>query len=207
MNIQFSDLQTLIAGQRCADSPLYTVGVRGALEKPYTHPDGLYDSVIFVVDQPAQTFTAWLASLDPSLPLIQSPINPAGAAQLVPGVHLFERGIHKENPDWPCLIQAEDFTVYRLNTDGTVKGQESGDFGIHMHSGGEGECTGRFSAGCQIYHNGDGYMQDPTRARFVAATNGAIIAHGISVLPYRLLLASDAPLDYDSVTFENPITP
>jgi hypothetical protein len=207
MSIKFSDLQNLITGQRCADSPLYLIGVRGALENGYQKPDGLYDSVIFVVDQKAGTFTAWLASTDPSQPLIANPINPDGAAQLVTGVHLFERGIHKENAAWPCLIQAEDFTVYRLDTNGNVKGQESGDFGIHMHSGGEGEGTGRFSAGCQIYHNGDGYMCDPTRHNFVLATNGKMITYGISTVPYRLVDAADAPLDYDSLTFANPIMP
>lgn len=205
--IQFADLQKLWGARRGCDSPIRLIGVRGALEAGYVKPDGLYDAVIFVLDAKAGAFTSWLASVDPSLPLIQHPINPAGAAQLVPGVHLFARGIHKENPDWPCLVQAEDFTVYRLAADGSVKGHESGDFGIHLHSGGEGEGTGRFSAGCQIIHNGDGYFQDPTWSAFIQPLYAAMKAGGINEVPYLLIDEADAKLDMGDIVFSNPYVP
>jgi hypothetical protein len=204
--IQFSDLQGLIRGQRGQAYELYEIAVRGALTTGYVNPDGLYDSVFFVVDQSKETFSTWLGSTDPSSALIANPINPAGAAQLQEGVWLFQRGIHKENPAWPCLIQAEDFVVNRLDINGNVKGTEKGDFGIHQHSGGEGQSTNRFSAGCLIYHNGFGYMCDPTRNAFVQATNGRMIAIDQGILPVQLMRGSDTGLDFSGITFANPIT-
>lgn len=205
--IQLDDLQKVWGTQRCCDSPLKLIGVRGALDAGFVNREDIYDDVIFAVNAKTGTFTAWLASVDPSTPLIQNPINPAGAAQLVPGVHLFRKGIHKENPKWPCLVQAEDFTVYRLAADGEVKGQESGDFGIHLHSGGMGEGTGRFSAGCQIIHNGDGYFQDPTWSAFIQPLYAAMQAGGIREVPYLLVDASEAKLDVGTVVFSNPYVP
>ena len=201
-----ADFKPLWSGQRAADSPLKLVGVRGALEIGHPNRVDIYDDLIFVVDENAGTVTAWLASVDPSLPLILNPINPDGCAQLVDGVHLFGRGIHKGNTAWPCLIQAEDFTIDRLDTNGNVKGQESGDFGIHLHSGGTGTDTKRFSAGCQIIHNGDGYFQDPTWSGFIQTIYAAMKAAGIAVVPYLLMDAADFTLPIPD-TVSNPVTP
>ena len=60
-----------------------------------------------------------------------------------------------------CLGQAENVHINRLNPDGTIKeARVCGDFGICIHSGGEGMQTDRFSAGCQIIQNPDGYFQE-----------------------------------------------
>jgi len=201
-----SDFASLWEGKPHSDSPLKMVAVRGGLENGKPNSDAVYDDVIFVIDEHAVTVTTWLASVDPSLYLIANPVNLDGAAQLAPGIHLFARGVHKGNPAWPCLVQAQDFTVFRLDKEGNVKGQQVGDFGIHLHSGGTGLNTKHFSAGCQIIHNADGYFQDPTWSRFIQPIYDAMKAAGISTVPYMLLDAADFHLPVPT-SFENPITP
>ncbi|XHR29599.1 MAG: hypothetical protein ACFUZC_03385 [Chthoniobacteraceae bacterium] len=201
------DFTPLWSAQRGADSPLKLLGVRGALQpsgKP--NSDAVYDDLIFVIDETANRVTAWLASVDPSLPLIQHPINPAGCAQLAPGVHFFARGIHKGNSAWPCLVQAEAFTVYRLAKDGSINGKETGDFGIHLHSGGAGSSTKNFSAGCQIIHNVDGYFRNPTWGNFIQPIFTAMKAAGVASIPYLLLNASTFNLSLPT-KLENPVVP
>jgi len=202
-----SDFASLWEGNRGAESPLKMVAVRGALEDGKPNSNAIYDDLIFVINEHAGTVSTWLASVDPSEALIVNPINPAGAAKLVPGVHLFARGVHKGNPAWPCLVQAEDFTVYRLDAHGNIRGQESGDFGIHLHSGGTGEDTKHFSAGCQIIHNADGYFQDPTWGHFIHAIYGVMKSAGISTVPYLLVNAADFNLPIPKDGYANPIVP
>ena len=63
---------------------------------------------------------------------------------------------------------------------------QCGQFGICIHSGGEGMDTGRFSAGCQIVQNPDGYFQDPTWSKFWDPIHDAMKAHGLQTVPYVL---------------------
>jgi len=202
-----SDFTPLWTGQRGCSSPLKMVAVRGALEHGNPNLVTVYDDLIFVLDERSGTVTTLLASVDPSAALIQEPINPDGAAQLAPGVWFFAKGIHKENPAWPCLVQAEDFTVFRLAKDGSVRTRQIGDFGIHFHSGGTGSSTKRFSAGCQIPHNGDGYFQDPTWGKIIHPIYAAMDAYGIRTLPYMLIDAKDFHLPIPTTGYLNPIVP
>jgi hypothetical protein len=184
------DLAKVWAGLRGEKSPIRLVGIRGAYE-PGNSPNKLavYDDVILVeIDGHV---TQWDASVDPSWALVVHPINPDGAAQLRPGVHLFEK--HLMHGKSPCLGQAEDVHVNRLNPDGTVDHVASGQFGICIHSGGDGMNTGRFSAGCQIIRNEDGYFGNPTWNNFWVPIRDGMTKHKLNVVPYRLLDRADLP--------------
>lgn len=180
---------SLWTGQRGEDSPVRLAGIRGACEGSSSNKFAVYDDLILVeIDG---DLVGWAASVDPSWSLVLHPINPDGAAQLRPGVHLFER--HLLHGKYPCLGQAEDVHVNRLKEDGSVDHVVSGQFGICIHSGGEGLDTRRFSAGCQIIRNDDGYFQNPTWSNFWTPINDAMNRHKLSVVPYRLLDSSELP--------------
>lgn len=172
------------------------LGIRGALEaKGAENRETVYDDLI--IRDIDGVLTTWIASVDPGWSLIVNPINDDGAAQLCEGTWEFALGIHKGNPAWPCLIQAKNFNVWRLHTDGSKKTDSSGkpaiftgDFGIHMHSGGAGEETKNFSAGCQIIRNDDGYFKNPTWENFFQPIKTYCKANNQSIIPYVLIADS-----------------
>ena len=228
MIISSDNLTALWADQKGSDLPFRILAIRAALEAPgAANRETVYDDLMILHDSREGTFTVWLASVDPSWPLIENPINPDGAAQLMPGVWMFERGIHKENPAHPCLVQTEDFKVWRLYTDGTIitrvanGGIDTGDFGIHLHSGGPGQILGNgvagmplastcnFSAGCQIVHNGDGYFCDPTWGKFIQPVYAKMAQYGQTQVPYWLSDNTFAPtgLEFTGLVLQNPVIP
>jgi len=171
-------------GKRGADSPVRLMGFRGGLE-PAGSPNatGTYDDLIAVIIDGQVSF--WRASVDPSTALIRQPINSDGAAQLCEGIHLFGRV--KMHGKYPCFGQAEAVHVNRLDARGNVQCVQFGWYGIDIHSGGGGDDTQRFSAGCQIVGNRDGYFGDPTWSRFYGPIDAALARHGITTFPYMLL--------------------
>jgi len=185
MNI---NLPKLWAGQRGETSPIRLTGVRGWNDPAGQNQFARYDDVIIVeiagqgTSCPASSW--WPASTDPSWALVVHPINADGAAQLLPGNHLFER--HLMHGKYLCLGQAEDVHVNRLDSNGNVLDVQCGQFGICIHSGGDGMDTRRFSAGCQIIQNPDGYFGEPTWDKFWGPIDGAMKAHGVSTVPYCL---------------------
>ena len=198
------DLDTLNAfwtGQRGPASPVRLMGFRGGLE-PAGSPNafGFYDDLIVVLIDGAQP-TFWKASVDPAPALVRNPVNSDGAAQLCLGVHFM--GIHflHDRQDRPCLGQAEAVHVNRLRADGSIAGVQFGDFGICIHSGGAPDDTQRFSAGCQIVHNPDGYFGQSTWGRFLNPITSAMRWHGLTRVPYMLTAAPNlsAPQHLENV--------
>lgn len=183
MEMTYDLLDAMWIGNRGSTSPVRLMGFRGGLE-PADSPNatGIYDDLIAVLIEGSVTF--WKASVDPSTALIKNPINPDGAAQLCPGIHLFTR--HLMHGKYLVLGQSEDVHVNRLRPDGTVREVQFGDFGICIHSGGSADDTQRFSAGCQIIHNPDGYFGQPTWDRFFLTISQAMAAHQIASVPYML---------------------
>lgn len=165
------------------------IAVRGFLEgSSKENREDIYDDLIVRII--GDEITQWRAAVDPSAYLIKHPINIDGAAQLKEGLWHFALGIHKGNPNWPCFIQAEDFVVHRLDGNGNVKHDDVGDFGIHEHSGGASDDTGRFSAGCQIIQNPDGYW-GAEWFKFFLPQKEAMLEAGQKTLPYLLMDAED----------------
>ncbi len=170
-------------GQRRADSFVRLMGFRGGLE-PAGSPNAMriYDDLIVVIlgDQ----VTYWRAALDPAPALIARPVNADGAAQLCVGLHLFER--HMMHGKYPVLGQAEDVHVNRLGPDGRIRDVQFGQFGICIHSGGAPDDVRRFTAGCQIIHNPDGYFGQPTWGRFFTPIIAQMMVHHLDIIPYLL---------------------
>ncbi len=182
MNSDF--LPKLWAGQRGENSRVRLTGVRAANESSNSQNSfARYDDMIFVeIDG---VVTPWLASTDPAWALVVHPIVPEGAAQLCEGNHLFQ--LHLMHGVHLCLGQAERVHVNRLNADGTVREKRVlGDYGICIHSGGEGMQTDRFSAGCQIFQNPDGYFQDQTWSNIFDPIHRAMRTLNLATVPYVL---------------------
>lgn len=174
------------------------IAVRGWLEGTSKEDRfDIYDDAIIVLNGAAATI--FRAAVDPTTYLVRHPINTDGAAQLMIGLWKFRRGLHHGKPSLPCFIQAEDFIVNRLDAGGHVTHQETGDFGIHIHSGGDGDTTDRFSAGCQIIHNPDGYRAPDGKwgafwyQKFYYPQIATMQMHDQTVLPYLLVGAEDLP--------------
>ena len=182
------NLPKLWAGQRGETSPIRLTGVRGWNDPAGQNLFARYDDIIIVEIDQKPAGLPWPASTDPSWALVVHPINASGAAQLRPGNHLFER--HLMHGKYLCLGQAEDVHVNRLDANGNVLEVECGEFGICIHSGGDGMDTGRFSAGCQIIQNPDGYFGEPTWEKFFGPIDGAMKAHGVDTVPYILTTKS-----------------
>jgi hypothetical protein len=117
------------------NSPISLIGIRAALEpSPAENRMDVYDDIILrVIDG---SITQWVTSTDPSKALVMTPIKGQKyAAQLCKGIYLFQK--HLMHGKYPCLGQAEDVGIERLNRDGTVNHTEKGQFGICIHSGGQ----------------------------------------------------------------------
>lgn len=193
INANFSRFFSSMRSGKYSASPIKLVGIRGANAGLSGNRFSVYDDLILVsIDGHV---TQWPASVDPGWSLVVHPINPDGAAQLLPGLHLFQKHLmHAGTPrQHQCLGQAEDFHINRLYPDGTIKRVVYGDFGICIHSGGDGMDPRRFTAGCQVIQNPDGYFGEPTWSRFWGPICDGMTAHHISVVPYLLIDAKDAP--------------
>jgi hypothetical protein len=105
----------------------------------------------------------YTGTVDPGLYYTQHPENANGAAHLVPLEHpkgkpwRLKWGIHKGQ--YEALVQDEDFKVQRdKNKNGRPDAGEpvdTGQFGIHIHWGGQNWSVGKWSAGCQVMFGGD----------------------------------------------------
>lgn len=192
--------QAIFAAQapQFANAAVKQIAVRGWLEgTSKENRNDIYDDAIVVLN--GDQVGIFRAAVDPSAYLVRNPINEDGAAQLTTGLWQFRRGLHHGNPKLPCFIQAEDFLVNRLNRDGSVSHQDKGDFGIHEHSGGSPETTDRYSAGCQIIWNPDGYNDGTGEwgafwyQKFYYPQVKTMQAADQATLPYFLTNAEDLP--------------
>jgi len=132
------------------------LGIRGFyadLGHPGKNDLGIYDDLI--VRCIGDETVGYRASTDPGWYWIKHPMNPAGCAILTEATHLFTTGLH--DGKYPALVQAEDFVVWRLDTDGNKVSQGTSST-IHLHSGGPGMDVDVFSAGCQVIHSPEGYF-------------------------------------------------
>jgi len=177
-------------------APVKIVAVRAYLEGTSREDrTDIYSAAMVVINQ--GNVRIFRAAVDPSTYLIRHPINADGAAELTAGLWTFRRGLHHGNPKLPCFIQAQDFIVNRLNRDGSFSHKDTGDFGIHIHSGGSEETTDRFTAGCQVIWNPDGYRApdggwgDFYYREFYYPMIATMQAVDQATLPYLLINAED----------------
>ena len=178
----------LWSGQRGENEHVKCIGIRGELAPDHVPILGIYDDVLILLI--GNVCTEWKGSTNPGLLYINHPTNPKGCAQLIEGIHMFKPGIHDDQ--FPAFVQAEDFPVNRLNEKGQVISRETGQFGIHLHSGGPGEDVNQYSAGCQIVWSPEGYF-GATWHRFFDPASKAMQDNSQSILPYMLVDATNLP--------------
>ena len=139
------------AGRKTEDFPFtYVVAFRSyyqdSMGKPGVNDVGIFDDAIFIVTP--DHFSSWNANTDPS----RYGLRPEGGkfmARLKPGVWSFRRLKHKMNSPKGYMAFGQGsspVTVERIRHDGTIAQNESGEFGINLHRGGN---NGTSSEGCQ----------------------------------------------------------
>lgn len=123
------------------------LGIRGAKSSDYPNSiTNIYDDLI--IRYIGGDLMEFEASVDPGNHYVNHPINPSGCARLKCGLWSYQKGEHLHAH--PALVQADEVTVDRLDKSGKKLCEDSGHFGINIHSGGPEYLVGRYSAGCQI---------------------------------------------------------
>lgn len=136
--------------------PISLLGIRGyKYEKDSVNQMGIYDdAIIRYIDGQLAEFTA---SVDPGAYYINHPMNPMGCARLKAGLYSYKLGEHHSRA---ALVQADEVRVDRLDKSGEKVSEESGWFGINIHSGGVEYLVGRYSAGCQVIKTSDPWKKE-----------------------------------------------
>lgn len=109
------------------------------------------DTIIRCIDGQLVEFQA---SVDPGRYYMLHPVNPQGCARLKCGLWQYKLGEHHVHP---ALVQADEVVVDRLDKTGKKLCEDSGWFGVNLHSGGAEYLVGRYSAGCQIIKTGEAW--------------------------------------------------
>lgn len=136
---------TILQDAKLADYPVWIIGVRGYYKKtmgdPTKNDRGMYDDAIFLVSR-ERVFMACNGNTDPSR------FTP-GVATLVPGIHLYKRGLHGISRDhpYPAFRPASEDECVPVTRDGQ-KGTSRG-IAINIHKGGYNTTS---SLGCQTVH-------------------------------------------------------
>lgn len=92
----------------------------------------------------------------PGVHYTKKPMNPAGAANLIPNKQFkaWVKGMHGTRAPYDALVQARALEYYRdSNRDGSTAGErlyKTAGNGINIHHGNDGTNIGLYGAGCQV---------------------------------------------------------
>lgn len=155
-------------------------------------PSDLYDDcIVRCIDNEIKIFEA---SVDPGSYFINHPMNPQGCARLKCGLWYYQLGEHHAHR---ALVQADEVTVHRIDKAGIKRGEETGFFGINIHSGGQEYLVGRYSAGCQVIKAGEAWKFQWTD--FFEPIETGMKKSGQTRIPYLLVDKLEAiPVASDS---------
>lgn len=132
------------------------LGIRGYENKDaFKAPNNIYDdAIVSCIDGCVKVFTA---SVDPGKYYIDHPLNPQGCARLKCGFYHYQIGEHHARK---ALVQSSEVLIERLDKHGKRVSDESGFFGINIHSGGAEYLVGRYSAGCQVIKTSEAWKNE-----------------------------------------------
>ena len=158
------------------------LGIRGyELKGKRENTLGVYDDLICAcIGDSVEPFAA---STDPGWWYVNHPLNPLGCAKLQAGLWWYKVGMHRGHPSF---VQAGAMTVDRIDPDGRKATQQTGEFGINLHSGGAEDEVGRWSAGCQVIRAPEGAWGH-TWQRFFPPLQEAMKKFGQVQIPYLLV--------------------
>lgn len=160
------------------------LGIRGYflfMGDPERNERGIYDDLICICTK--DRFEGFRASTDPGRRYLKSPINPHGCASLKAGLWWYKKGHHRGHE---AFIQNDKVTIDRLDASEKIVGEESGFFGINIHSGGPEPEVGSWSAGCQVIQSREGAWTG-TWLKFKDMSYSLMDAYGQEKIPYLLV--------------------
>jgi hypothetical protein len=166
---------------------LFIVGVRESLEIKKREGDKFTDKIIIVdPSKPDEKVVSYQITTTPSLAYYSDPermLNPGGTAIMDPGVSKYKIGTHKKGSptQHEALVQAGAMDIQRYKP--TIKefetyapgGSDSGDgYGINIHksSAERGVCVGPYSAGCQVFADGQDFLNFISTLKSSTANGG-----------------------------------
>lgn len=166
---------------------LFIVGVRESIEIKRREGDKFTDKIIIVdPSKPDEKVLSYQATTSPSLAYYSDPermLNKDGTAIMDPGVYKYKVGIHRKGSptQHEALIQSGDMDIQRFKP--TIKEFETyapgvsdtgNGYGINIHKSSleRGVCVGPYSAGCQVFADGQEFLQFMTILKSSSANGG-----------------------------------
>ena len=166
---------------------LFIVGVRESIEIKKREGDKFTDKIILVdPSKPDEKVVSYQITTTPSLAYYSDPermLNPGGTAIMDPGVSKYKIGTHKKGSptQHEALVQAGAMDIQRYKP--TIKefetyapgGSDSGEgYGINIHRSAteRGVCVGPYSAGCQVFADGQDFLNFMSTLKSSTANGG-----------------------------------
>jgi hypothetical protein len=187
-NVKFSEVNKLANDPN--NKKLFIVGVRETVEIKRREGDKFTDKIIIVdPSKPDQKVDSYQITTTPSLAYYSDTermLNPDGTAIMDPGVAKYRVGIHKKGSptQHEALVQAGDMSIQRYKP--TIKefetytpgGSDTGnEYGINIHrsSTERGVCVGPYSAGCQVFADGQDFLKFMSTLKSSTANGGEFL--------------------------------
>jgi len=187
-DVKYAEVNKLVNDPN--NKKIFIVGVRESIEVKKREGDKFTDKIIIVdPSKPDQKVDSYQITTSPSLAYYSDPermLNPDGTAIMDPGVSKYKVGIHKKGSptQHEALVQAGDMDIQRYKP--TIKefetyapgGSDSGDgYGINIHrsSTERGVCVGPYSAGCQVFADGQDFLKFMSTLKASTANGGEFL--------------------------------
>jgi hypothetical protein len=187
-NVKYAEVNKLANDPN--NKKLFIVGVRESIEVKRREGDKFTDKLIIVdPSKPDEKVESYQITTSPSLAYYSDPermLNQDGTAIMDPGVSKYKIGIHKKGSptQHEALVQAGDMDIQRYKP--TIKefetyapgGSDSGDgYGINIHrsSTERGVCVGPYSAGCQVFADGQDFLKFMSTLKASTANGGEFL--------------------------------
>jgi hypothetical protein len=184
-NVKYAEVNKLANDPE--NKKIFIVGVRESIEIKKREGDKFTDKIIIVdPNKPDEKVVSYQATTTPSLAYYSDPermMNPDGTAIMDPGVSKYKVGIHRKGSptQHEALVQAGDMDIQRYKP--TIKefetyapgGTDTGNgYGINIHrsSTERGVCVGPYSAGCQVFADGQDFLQFMSILKSASANAG-----------------------------------
>jgi hypothetical protein len=183
-DIRYSEISKLVTNN---ENQIFLVGVRESLDVKKKEGDRFTDKLMMIdSSKPNDKVISYQITTSPSVAFYGDPkraLNKSGVAIMQPGVTQYKIGVHRKGSptEHEALLQAGPMKINRfeLNTTeiNTYKpGKEStgDDYGINIHrsSKDRGICVGPYSAGCQVFSDGNDFSDFMNRIKAAAQNKG-----------------------------------
>jgi hypothetical protein len=186
-NIRYSDVSKLVTN---GEKNIFLVGVREELEIKKKEGDRFTDKMMLIdPSKPNDKVISYQITTSPSVAFYSDPnraLNKSGVAIMMPGVTKYKVGVHRKGSptEHEALLQSGEMEInrYELNTK-EIKTYRPGnkstgaDYGINIHrsSKDRGICVGPYSAGCQVFADGNDFSDFMNRIKAASQNNGVFL--------------------------------